>query len=1581
VNDTARIVIKLGCCIAGGAVLGGPLGAALGGLLGGYLGGVAGSLFVGAAGVVGDVSAERAASYLDQLQASRNARFNHDLARAIARALEQALRELPERLQSNLSRFWIDKLEEAQTNEAVLEDLFTDDPQALFQFGKQADNTLISALTSDEQVEEVLWKSVEQALMRWAWEHGEWTDGASMPDAMREGLKEHLIGKFRVHFGNVLKDDPRALVAFQYAAFGHSIALLQCLQEEFQGLREELQGFRQEFWRSTGWVMGDLDSLQSQSEAIQETLQSFREEFRVSTAPVLEDLDSFRSRLEEELKSIRSESGASAEEARQRIEQLRTETGRQLDQLQHQAEEIARMQEVLESIRSQSGLSIRVGRLLGYLMTHRLDRIDAQLDEVGDSLKALRETLEAINKRRPLYQEYAGIEAAKHIEKRLKIEGDPDQELPLFVGRDKESERIDRFLKQNRSGILVITAPAGFGKTALLANWVRTRQSHKRFIAYHFFSAGHPSTQSLTEAYQNLLRQVYIYYQLGGEKIPDDLDSLRRTLYGLLFGCKVGEREPLKPRENEPLVVVLDALDEAGSPFPPFEPPLPDGVYLVVSMRAGSEERRDYLDQWSPGTPPLHLEGLPLETIEEWLQKAGDGKLKPYAPKIQRRTKGFPLYIEFLIQDLQKAAPGGPSIEGILAGIPKDFDNYVRDQFDLILAYAQEKNRLEIPPLFYLMTVIKGPITADDLADEGLLGQAPDVIPPEIARWLHTREQDDHQWYSFVHPLLAEKFAALPKIRPNARNYLRRLLEFCKSWPDHRRPYPYALLYYPEHLLEEECWTELYALARNEAFLQTQAARLSSDPGAPLRTLQTALRAAMHQDDAGRMAEFTLGHARRRLHVTRESPLAAAREGRVEWAWELADLYEVEDCILWHLLLAWELHDAGKPDRAVATLERLRGKQRTRLEGMWGECAAQLLSAFEVDESVFRDLLPGLLDEDGLLRVCGLLAQRGHGANASAAAEQIRDESIRSQALVVVPPTLVQAGQAEVDLVKARTIAESDDRAEALVAVVPALIQAGQAKKARQALAEALAVLRGIADEEDRPRALAAEFAELRPQAWRVERYGAVAFLAAYRDERSRALAVVSLVLTEVGQAEKALDIARTIKDPGLRSKPLAAVTSALAQAGRTEEARQVLDQTLATLDAMDPGGRATALAAVASALIHAGYWKEVKAVGTAIQDLSCRRRAMVAVAPALAQAGQTQEAIALAMASKWPYYRSTVLEAIASALAQDGRVQAALDVAKTIQDPTVYRGTMLTITPALIRAGQVEQTEAMIETIKDQDERSRALAALTSALAQAGQTKEALKVARAIQDEDRRSRSLAALAPVLMQAGQPEEVMLLARAIKHSHSCSRVLAASASALAQSGQLEEARELLDETRAVISAIADPGDRSKALVTVARTLMRTGQTEQARETLAEALAALRTIVDPRNRARTLTMVAPAFARAGQAREVMALARTIEDQDEQSEALAEIASDLARLGFGDQAVETAATILRQRNSSLLKVAVVLAEVRDKENFKQLLPPCAFYLKAAYQMCGLLAQLYPEQSPEIAAVLTAEAAAAPA
>ena len=93
----------------------------------------------------------------------------------------------------------------------------------------------------------------------------------------------------------------------------------------------------------------------------------------------------------------------------------------------------------------------------------------------------------------------------------------------------------------------------------------------------------------------------------------------------------------------------------------------------------------------------------------------------------------------------------------------------------------------------------------------------------------------------------------------------------------------------------------------------------------------------------------------------------------------------------------------------------------------------------------------------------------------------------------------------------------------------------------------------------------------------------------------------------------------------------------------------------------------------------------------------------------------------------------------------------------------------------------------------------------------------------------------------------------------------------------------------------------------------------------------------------------------------------------DERHKAWALAEIAQIMASLGLGEQAVKTAKMILINQHFFLPRVALIFARTGDKENFKQLLIPCAYYLYAANQMGSLLAPLYPEQAATVAKVMS--------
>ncbi len=94
--------------------------------------------------------------------------------------------------------------------------------------------------------------------------------------------------------------------------------------------------------------------------------------------------------------------------------------------------------------------------------------------------------------------------------------------------------------------------------------------------------------------------------------------------------------------------------------------------------------------------------------------------------------------------------------------------------------------------------------------------------------------------------------------------------------------------------------------------------------------------------------------------------------------------------------------------------------------------------------------------------------------------------------------------------------------------------------------------------------------------------------------------------------------------------------------------------------------------------------------------------------------------------------------------------------------------------------------------------------------------------------------------------------------------------------------------------------------------------------------------------------------------------------IKDEQKRVETLSSVAAIQALAGKGEEAMRTVEEILSNRNIHLSGIASLLVETGDKNNFKRLLVPCAYYLDSAYNICGYLARLYPQNAQAIAKVV---------
>jgi hypothetical protein len=155
--------------------------------------------------------------------------------------------------------------------------------------------------------------------------------------------------------------------------------------------------------------------------------------------------------------------------------------------------------------------------------------------------------------------------------------------LDRFTGRDWLTAELDAFLRDSVKGYFILEAEAGLGKTTFLAHLVKERS-----YVHHFVELA-PGRDGIAPGLKNLAAQLIRAWQLNPYSADEVLPGAAAQPYfwrGILFEA-VRQRDELKPGEK--IVLVVDALDEAGTPSGQnvlgLPSVLPQGVYFIVSQR------------------------------------------------------------------------------------------------------------------------------------------------------------------------------------------------------------------------------------------------------------------------------------------------------------------------------------------------------------------------------------------------------------------------------------------------------------------------------------------------------------------------------------------------------------------------------------------------------------------------------------------------------------------------------------------------------------------------------------------------------------------------------------------------------------------------------------------------------------------------------------------------------------------------------------------------------------------------------------------------------------------------------------
>lgn len=1169
-----------------------------------------------------------------------------------------------------------------------------------------------------------------------------------------------------------------------------------------------------------------------------------------------------------------------------------------------------------------------------------------------------------------------------------------ENRLTLFGGRNTELKKIDQFINKVTGGYLVITAPAGFGKTSLMAKLV---SEASETFAYHFFTPYENSNSVTEEGFlRNVVEQMALWHGCT-DTLPEKLPDLQAVYESLLS-------EPLEHTH----VLLIDGLDEVTNwqIARYLSRRLPDNLHIIVTVRDVAQDLALDYDFPKNQTEYLPLEGLTCDDVADVLRKAGKQATvfadNPTLLKEVMRISAYqeepslgadPFYVHLLAED---AADG--RLTPAIATQPKGLNKYLSAWWRKIEESEEDNEPLE--DLFGTLTVALGSIPRADLEtiNSSLVSKKKrnffHKILEQVRRWIVGNEV---KGYALVHPRLRDYICTEIYTDELLKDYREKLLTFCASWQEHCSFY--ALRYYAEHLRDAKRWEELYELAQNQAFADAQRQQLPDEPGLPLKTIQIALSSAAEEDNTGLMAEFLLLHARW-IEQTKvqESPLEALRKGSLERALKFVEIYEYERQILWYLLLAWELKDISKLDEARAILKSLQQKDLPRYQMQnvyWqGNYAAYFIAhVFEVNDIICISLQEKILDDNYRRHFCKYLADLSKFTEAINTTLKIElDDIHKIYGLTYIAEVQAKKGdkRATATFDKALDITRKPFHkawwVSEMIMIGKAQRDVGYLEAATVTCNEVREIVETITNASDKEYILNA-----------LENLETT--LPSQRKMTSSAIDTDDIVSRESNQTDSfseknyQFDNFEECESELETTEAFLIEMKRLAETGNFADAFAIKEKIKDTLRLED------VVCQIALSLADKKQYDAAAEFAAIIQETDRRAKVQGQIAIAQVEASQnaasrTKFAINIQTAEESAnlFLYARTLAYIANLQVNNQQQEAAIKNAYLAYDLVVKLNNLrhkiiilARIAEALANSGKKDEAKVIFDQAKRILEKTCAERGIVS-------------------DEDEDSLRAIALAEARIK-----DFPTARKTAKNIgfHWTAEVMQVIAKLQAADGQWEEAlitiSNALDNplffvqsqelnilcTKAVVEAVNDKKtaqgtfnellefaresgkQRDENLSTIAGALAEAGE-------ISTALKIVDEIEDAFELVRALFAIAWEQLKKGEKVTTLVAAleaqNTIQDEKKLLQALKMIAQIQAIAGEGQQAVKTVETILTDRYWHLPGIASLFVETGDKVNFKRLLIPCAYYLDAAYEMCGYLAQLYPEQAEVVAIVVRA-------
>lgn len=386
-----------------------------------------------------------------------------------------------------------------------------------------------------------------------------------------------------------------------------------------------------------------------------------------------------------------------------------------------------------------------------------------------------------------------------------------DNHAKYFIGRDAELQVLVHFTQQRTPGYLVIEAPPGFGKTALLANLIHhvaTNSDLAGVQLFHHFVQQTGRLNTAKEFLQDINSQLLRH--LGDSSgLHTEVDSLRnqlRELWKLVVD---------QATDDTPLLLLIDDLDQmADKDISIITEPLAylaEYGHIICTIQSynklKSEVGRDHPLRSKPRKISLErLDASDLEGMQSYLDLP-EHRLITLCDDLHQLTQGDPIYIRHIHEKFAKRA------RFTIADVKRESFPDVREYYQEQIEQLDElPNRELIWQILGILCAAKGGVTAEELTE--VLNSKTKQVAAARSTIKHLLVGDER--LTLLHELVRQEVQAALPDAVSLQAYEQKLLDWCRSyhtqeWPGHTPRY--VLYHYASHLEAIGDRKSLYALA------------------------------------------------------------------------------------------------------------------------------------------------------------------------------------------------------------------------------------------------------------------------------------------------------------------------------------------------------------------------------------------------------------------------------------------------------------------------------------------------------------------------------------------------------------------------------------------------------------------------------------------------------------------------------------------------------------------------------------------------------------------------------------------------